>query len=131
MSLERKIKDCQIPRDKNPSSKNLNDIEILHTDYDRMYEFIAKGTIVRSRATWYEYGEKSNTYFLNFENSRKKGKLHRKTKHRKNVNKLLYDFSIALVNDIEIGGLKMLDIQSMILSQRVMHCTETIYRRLP
>ena len=47
-------------------------MEILQTDYDRMYEFIAQGAIVRSRATWYEYGEKSNKYFLNLENSRKK-----------------------------------------------------------
>jgi len=58
--------------DKDPSSKNLNDLEILQTDYDRMYEFIAQGVIVRSRAIWYEYGEKSNKYFLNLENSRKK-----------------------------------------------------------
>jgi len=44
------------------------------------------------------------------------------------VNKLLYGFiwkgndqikRTALINDIENGGLKMLDIQSMILSQRV------------
>ena len=68
-SLERKIKDCQIACDKDPSSKNLNDLEILQTDYDRVYEFIAQGPIVRSRATWYEYGEKSNKYFLNLENS--------------------------------------------------------------
>ena len=37
-----------------------------------MYDFIVQGAIVRSRATWYEYGEKSNKYFLNLENSRKK-----------------------------------------------------------
>ena len=47
-------------------------MEILQTDYDRLYEFIAQGAIVRSRATWYEYGEKSNKYFLSLENSRKK-----------------------------------------------------------
>jgi len=44
------------------------------------------------------------------------------------VNKLLYSFTwkgndkikrTALINDIENGGLKMLDFQSMILSQRV------------
>ena len=40
-SLERKIKDCQIACDKDPSLKNLNDLEILQTDYDRRYEFIA------------------------------------------------------------------------------------------
>ena len=71
-SLERKIKDCQIACDKDPSSKNLNDLEILQTDYDRVHEFIiAQGAIVRSTATWYEYGEKSNKYFLSLENSRK------------------------------------------------------------
>ena len=46
----------------------------------------------------------------------------------KDVNKLLYGFiwkgndkmkHTSLINDIENGGLKMLDIQSMILSQRV------------
>ena len=46
----------------------------------------------------------------------------------KDVNKLLYGFiwrgndkikRTALINDIENGGLKMLDIQSMILSQRI------------
>ena len=45
------------------------------------------------------------------------------------MNKLLYGFiwkgndkikRTALINDIENGGLKMLDVQSMILSQRVM-----------
>ena len=83
-SLESKIKDCQIACDKDPSSKNLNDLEILQTDYDRVYEFIAQGAIVRSRSTWYEYGEKSNKYFLNLENSRKKKtELHKKTKHTK------------------------------------------------
>ena len=71
-SLEKKIKDCQLACDEDPSPKNVNDLEILQTEYDRMYEFIAQGAIVRSRANWYEYGEKSNKYFLNLENSRKK-----------------------------------------------------------
>ena len=47
-------------------------MEILQTDYDRQDEFIAQGVLIRSRANWYEYGEKSNKYFLNLENSRKK-----------------------------------------------------------
>ena len=45
-SLERKIKDCQIACDKDPSSKNLNDSEILQTEYDHVYEFIAQGAIL-------------------------------------------------------------------------------------
>jgi len=82
-SLERNIKDCQIACYKDPSSKNLNELGILQTDYDRMYKFTAQGAIVRSRATWYEYGEKSNKYFLNLENSQKKKSCITKTKHRK------------------------------------------------
>ena len=72
LSLEKQIQECQLACDKDPSSKNLNELEILQTDYDRQYEFIAQGAIIRSRANWYEYGEKSNKYFLNLENCRKK-----------------------------------------------------------
>ena len=39
--------------------------------YDSCYEYLSKGAIIRSRATWYEYGEKSNKYFLNLETHRK------------------------------------------------------------
>ena len=47
-------------------------MEILQTEYDRQYEYIAQGAIIRSRVNWYEYGEKSNKYFLNLENHKKK-----------------------------------------------------------
>ena len=56
----------------------------------------------------------------------------------KDVNKLLYRFiwkgidrikRTALINDIENGSLKMLDIQSMILSQRVIALKRLILLR--
>ena len=37
-----------------------------------MYDYITQGAIIRSRATWYELGEKNNKYFLNLEKSNKK-----------------------------------------------------------
>ena len=40
-------------------------------EYDSLYEEMAKGAIIRSKATGYEKGEKSNKYFLNLENHRK------------------------------------------------------------
>ena len=40
-------------------------------EYDSIYEQIAKGAIIRSKATWYEKGEKSNKFFLNFETHKK------------------------------------------------------------
>ena len=46
--------------------RNLRNLE-----YDSIYEQIAKGAIIRSKATWYEKGEKSNTYFLNLETHKK------------------------------------------------------------
>ena len=90
-------------RDKDPSSKNFNDLENLQTDYDRLYEFIAQGAIVRSRATWYEYGEKSNKYFLNLENSRKKKSCIRKLntendKSTTNPKEILNEIQLFYVN---------------------------------
>ena len=38
----------------------------------RVHDYITQGAIIRTRATWYEQGEKSNKYFLNLENSRGK-----------------------------------------------------------
>ena len=66
--MEEKIKECTVKCDEYPSPENLNDLEILQTEYDRQYEYIAQGAIIRSRANWYAYGEKSNKYFLNLEN---------------------------------------------------------------
>lgn len=37
-----------------------------------MMTFLIIGAIIRSRATWYEKGEKNNKYFLNLEKSNKK-----------------------------------------------------------
>ena len=37
-----------------------------------MYDYITQGAIIRSRATWYELGEKNNKYFLNLKKSNKK-----------------------------------------------------------
>ena len=37
-----------------------------------MYDYITQGAIIRSRATWYELGEKTISIFLNLEKSNKK-----------------------------------------------------------
>ena len=46
--------------------------EVLKTEYELLNDYITKGAIIQSRATWYEQGEKSNKYFLNLESSRGK-----------------------------------------------------------
>ena len=55
-----------------PSASNLEALEKLKNKYDSHFDYIAKGAIVRSRATWYEPGEKSNKYFLGLESNRGK-----------------------------------------------------------
>ena len=44
--------------------KKLEELECLRTEYDSMYDYITQGTIIRSRATWYEFGERNNKYFF-------------------------------------------------------------------
>ena len=41
------------------SNENFEQRETLKTEYDKLYEDIAKGAIITSKATWYEKGEKS------------------------------------------------------------------------
>ena len=61
--MEEKLKDIHTC-DQDPSVENISNLEILKTEYDLKYEYIAQGAIVRSRARWYELGEKSNKYFF-------------------------------------------------------------------
>ena len=70
--LEKKLKNLQVQCDQDPSLENVNKLEILKTEYDLQYEYLAQGAIIRSRARWYEQGEKGNKYFLNLESSRGK-----------------------------------------------------------
>ena len=58
--MEETLKHHQIMCDQNPSTDNINRLEILKTEYDLRYEYITKGAIIRLRARWYEEGEKSN-----------------------------------------------------------------------
>ena len=58
---------------------------MLQMEYDSIYEQIAKGAIIRSEATWYDKGEKSNKYFLNLETHKKAKSSVRKFFHREGV----------------------------------------------
>ena len=40
-------------------------------EYDSIYQQIAKGAIIRSKAFWYEKGEKIDKFFLNLETHKK------------------------------------------------------------
>lgn len=65
--LEETLSNCTIRCVNNPSKENLEELECLQAEYDQLYDYITQGAIIRSRATWYELGEKNNKYFLNLE----------------------------------------------------------------
>ena len=68
-NVEEALTECAEKYDSDPNTKNLEELECLQTEYDSMYDYITQGAIIRSRATWYEFGER-NKYFLNLENSK-------------------------------------------------------------
>ena len=69
--IENLLRTCEENCSKCPSNENFEQLEILKIEYDNIYEDLAKGAIIRSKATWYEKGEKSNKYFLNLESHNK------------------------------------------------------------
>ena len=58
---------------------------MLQMEYDSIYEGKAEGAIIRSKATWYEKGEKSSKYFLNLERHKKTRSSARKVFNREGV----------------------------------------------
>ena len=73
--IEASLKTCEENCGRSPSPENLEQLEILKSEYNSIYEYLSQGTIVRSRTTWYEKGEKSNKYFINLESHKKSSKL--------------------------------------------------------
>ena len=57
----------------------------VQIEYNTIYEQLAKGGIIRSKAIWYEKGEKSNKYFLNLEAYKKAKSSIRKVFNNKGV----------------------------------------------
>ena len=67
-NAEKQIKQTEEKVDLNPTAENVALLEICKTNYEKAYEYITKGSILRSRVRWYEEGEKNTKYFLNLEN---------------------------------------------------------------
>ena len=71
--IEASLKACKENCMECPSPENLQQLQKLKVEYENLYENLAQCTIIQSRATWYEKGDKCNKYFLNLE-------AHKKTK---------------------------------------------------
>ena len=147
--IEAALKTCEENCGRCPSLENLEQLEILKLEYNSIYENLAQGAIVRSRATWYEKGEKSNKYFLNLESYKKAKSSVRKVFNKDGIlitnpkeilqeienfysaNKIIFNFiwkgkdkikRLALIGDIEDGGLKAPHLDSIIKTQRILCC---------
>ena len=69
--IENKLKLAEERLVDSPNVDTQNEIEVLKNAYEKEYDYITKGAIIRSRITWYEKGEKNNKYFLNLQNNKK------------------------------------------------------------
>ena len=63
--IENKLKECERLCAAKPTESNIEYFQKYKFEYDSLFDYIAQGNIVRSRATWYEKGERKNKYFLN------------------------------------------------------------------
>ena len=70
-NIENMLRTCEENCSKCPSNENFEQLEVLKIEYDDIYRDFAKGAIIRSKATWYEKGKRSNKYFLNLESHNK------------------------------------------------------------
>lgn len=69
--LENKVNMAEAYMCSNPSDAAKNEWLKAKAELDNHFEHITQGIIIRSRATWYENGEKNNKFFLNLEKSNK------------------------------------------------------------
>ena len=51
----------------NPSEDNLRVLDNAKAELEKIYDHITNGIILRSKAQWYEEGEKASKYFLSLE----------------------------------------------------------------
>ena len=67
LELESKVKELEAHVIAESSTQFMQDYEGAKSELEGIYNFITEGIILRSRAMWYEVGEKSTKYFLTLE----------------------------------------------------------------
>ena len=75
MTLSISLKNLSDKLNTNSSDERRKEYEGCKNRLESLYDIITKGLIIRSKAEWYEKGEKSNKYFYNPE-ERNKSKTH-------------------------------------------------------
>lgn len=67
---EETLKQCEEICNNNPSEENIIKLDEARSEYEALYDYVIQGKIIRSRANWYEQGEKNSKYFLNLETNK-------------------------------------------------------------
>ena len=93
ISLEKTVKRLEISLSTNSSETLLEEYYKYKNELESIYNFIAEGIILCSKANWYEHGEKSSKYFLNLE-KRNKAKSH--------LQKIIYSDGQEMCDETEI-----------------------------
>jgi len=71
-TIENRLKICEEKIADSPTQENITNLESAKTEYEKEYDYIVRGSIIRSRTTWFEQGERNSKYLLNLENRNKK-----------------------------------------------------------
>ena len=68
-ALEKKVCDFekQVVETKGNSESTVAEYENAKNELEKLYDYITNGIILRSKAHWYEEGEKNTKYFLSLE----------------------------------------------------------------
>ena len=85
------------------SEDKLKEYEQAKSELEEIYNYIKEGIILRSRAVWYEKGEKSTRYFLTLEKRQK---------------------SKSSVRKLNVDGVEVEE------QKQVLQCIHTYYRNL-
>ena len=75
VELENRLAELENIITTNSSEEVITVLKNCKSDLEALYNYITEGIIMLSKSNWYEFGEKSSKYFLNFEKCNK-AKLH-------------------------------------------------------
>ena len=63
-TIENDLKVCEKELAEAPTQENKVNLEELKAEYEREYDYIVRGSIIRSRATWFEQKGKEHQEFF-------------------------------------------------------------------
>ena len=65
--LENRVKTLEIKLATNSDDEIVEQYNVAKIELESIYDYITKSIILRSKANWYEHGEKSTQYFTDLE----------------------------------------------------------------